>query len=90
VHGSYLRQVHDLPAGGQPVLIHLAMRRFVCANPAWVDMGARRSVLGSAASRNGWRPAWPRDEAEGVTGRVSIDVLAVEFPCSEGPVHGLG
>jgi transposase len=34
VHGSYLRQVHDLPAGGQPVLIQLAMRRFVGTNPA--------------------------------------------------------
>jgi transposase len=34
VHSSYLRQVHDLPVGGRPVLIHLAMRRFRCTNPA--------------------------------------------------------
>ena len=26
VHGSYVRQVRDLPLGGRPVLIHLAMR----------------------------------------------------------------
>jgi len=32
VHGSYVRQVRDLPLGGRPVLIHLAMRRFVCMN----------------------------------------------------------
>ena len=34
VHGSYVRQVRDLPLGGRPVLIHLAMRRFLCINPA--------------------------------------------------------
>ena len=34
VHGSYVRQVRDLPLGGRPVLIHLAMRRFLCLNPA--------------------------------------------------------
>jgi transposase len=34
VHGSYVRQVRDLPLGGRPVLIHLAMRRFVCPNAA--------------------------------------------------------
>jgi transposase len=34
VHGSYVRQVRDLPLGGRPVLIHLAMRRFLCQNPA--------------------------------------------------------
>jgi transposase len=34
VHGSYVRQVRDLPLGGRPVLIHLAMRRFSCQNRA--------------------------------------------------------
>jgi len=34
VHGSYVRQVRDLPVGGRPVLIHLAMRRFACVNVA--------------------------------------------------------
>src|SRR5215468_8086709 len=30
--GSDVRQVRDLPLGGRPVLIHLAMRRFACRN----------------------------------------------------------
>jgi hypothetical protein len=34
VHDSYVRQVRDLPLGGRPVLIHLAMRRFLCQNAA--------------------------------------------------------
>jgi transposase len=34
VHSSYARQLHDSPVGGRPVLIHLAMRRFLCTNPA--------------------------------------------------------
>jgi transposase len=34
VHSSYGRQVRDLPLGGRPVLIDLAVRRFLCTNPA--------------------------------------------------------
>jgi transposase len=34
VHGSYVRRVRDLPLGGRPVLVRLAMRRFVCINTA--------------------------------------------------------
>jgi transposase len=34
VHSSYVRQVRDLPVGGRPVLIQLAMRRFLCTNAA--------------------------------------------------------
>ena len=34
VHRSYVRQVHDLPVGGRPVLIRLAVRRFLCQNAA--------------------------------------------------------
>ena len=34
VHSSYVRQVHDLPVGGRPVLIRLAVRRFLCQNAA--------------------------------------------------------
>jgi transposase len=34
VHSSYVRQVRDLPLGGRPVLIHLALRRFLCTNAA--------------------------------------------------------
>ena len=34
VHSGYVRHVRDLPLGGRPVLIRLAMRRFLCTNPA--------------------------------------------------------
>ena len=34
VHSGYVRRLHDSPAGGRPVLIRLAMRRFLCTNPA--------------------------------------------------------
>lgn len=32
VHSSYVRQVRDLQLGDRPVVIHLAMRRFLCTN----------------------------------------------------------
>ena len=34
VHGHYRRLLHDLPAGGRPVLIALTVRRLACRNPA--------------------------------------------------------
>ena len=34
MHSSYVRRLHDSPVGGRPVLIRLAMRRFLCTNPA--------------------------------------------------------
>jgi transposase len=33
-HSSYVRLLRDLPLSGRPVLIHLAMRRFLCPNAA--------------------------------------------------------
>ena len=45
---------------------------------------------GSAVRGDGWRPARPWDEAERVTGRVSVDIFAVELPCPEGQHAGLG
>jgi transposase len=33
IHSRYRRTVADLPWGGVPVVIHLAVRRFVCATP---------------------------------------------------------
>ena len=33
VHSRYLRQPADLPVGGRPVSILLAVRRFFCPNP---------------------------------------------------------
>jgi transposase len=34
VHSGYVRTLADGPAGGRPVLIRLAVRRFLCRNPA--------------------------------------------------------
>ena len=34
IHSSYVRLVRDLPLGGRPVLIHLAVCRFRCTSPA--------------------------------------------------------
>jgi transposase len=34
VHSRYVRRLHDSPVGGRPVLIRLAMRRFMCQDPA--------------------------------------------------------
>ena len=34
VHSGYARTLQDGPAGGHPVVIHLAVRRFFCRNPA--------------------------------------------------------
>jgi len=34
VHSGYVRHVQAGPAGGQPVRIDLAVRRFFCGNPA--------------------------------------------------------
>jgi transposase len=34
VHSGYARRLHDSPVGGRPVLIRLAVRRFLCMNPA--------------------------------------------------------
>ncbi len=33
-HGGYPRRLRDVPAGGRPVVIWLAARRFRCLNPA--------------------------------------------------------
>jgi transposase len=33
VHSGYVRTVRDHPAGGRPVVIRLAVRRFSCRNP---------------------------------------------------------
>ena len=34
VHSGYVRTIRDHPAGGRPVVIRLAVRRFSCRNPA--------------------------------------------------------
>jgi transposase len=54
VHGSYVRQVRDLPLGGRPVLIHLAMRRFVCMNAACTKVTFAGQADGLTARYQRW------------------------------------
>jgi transposase len=54
VHGSYVRQVRDLPLGGRPVLIYLAMRRFVCMNVACAKVTFARQADGLTAHYQRW------------------------------------
>jgi transposase len=54
VHGSYVRQVRDLPLGGRPVLIHLAMRRFVCMNMACTKVTFAGQADGLTARYQRW------------------------------------
>jgi transposase len=54
VHGSYVRQVRDLPLGGRPVLIHLAMRRFLCVNAACVKVTFAGQADGLTARYQRW------------------------------------
>jgi transposase len=54
VHGSYTRQLRDLPLGGRPVLIHLAMRRFVCQNPACAKVTFAGQADGLTARYQRW------------------------------------
>src|SRR5262249_1291525 len=54
VHGSYVRQVRDLPLGGRPVLIHLAMRRFACLNAACAKVTFAGQADGLTARYQRW------------------------------------
>jgi transposase len=54
VHGSYVRQVRDLPLGGRPVLIYLAMRRFVCMNAACTRVTFAGQADGLTARYQRW------------------------------------
>jgi transposase IS204/IS1001/IS1096/IS1165 family protein len=54
VHGSYVRQVRDLPVGGRPVLIHLAMRRFLCMNAACTKVTFAGQADGLTARCQRW------------------------------------
>jgi transposase len=46
VHSGYLRTVRDGPAGGWPVLIRLAVRRFLCRNPGCAAVTFAEQVAG--------------------------------------------
>jgi len=54
VHGSYVRQVRDLPLGGRPVLIHLAVRGFVCTNVACMKVTFAGQADGLTARYQRW------------------------------------
>ena len=54
VHGSYVRQVRDLPLGGRPVLIYLAMRRFVCMNAGCAKVTFAGQADGLTARYQRW------------------------------------
>src|SRR5262249_57396972 len=54
VHGSSLGRVRDLPVGGRPVLIHLAMRRFVCQNAACTKVTFAGQADGLTARYQRW------------------------------------
>ena len=54
MHGSYPRQVRDLPLGGRPVLIHLAVRRFLCQNPACAKVTFAGQADGLTARYQRW------------------------------------
>jgi transposase len=54
VHGSYVRQVRDLPVGGRPVLIDLAMRRFVCPNVTCAKVTFAGQAEGRTAGYQRW------------------------------------
>ena len=49
VHSGYTRQLVDSPAGGRPVLIRLAVRRFLCRNPACRAVTFAGQVAGLSA-----------------------------------------
>jgi len=54
VHGSYVRQMRDLPLGGRPVLIRLAVRRFLCLNAACAKLTFAGQADGLIAHHQRW------------------------------------
>jgi transposase len=48
-HGGYPRRLRDVPAGGRPVVIWLAARRFRCLNPACPKVTFTEQVEGLAS-----------------------------------------
>jgi transposase len=54
VHSCYVRRVRDLPLGGRPVLIDLAMRRFLCTNAACTKVTFAGQADGLTARYQRW------------------------------------
>ena len=51
VHSAYERRLADAPAGGQPVTIRLAVRRFFCGNPDCAAVTFAEQVEGLTSRR---------------------------------------
>jgi hypothetical protein len=51
VHSGYERRLADAPAGGQPVTIRLAVRRFFCGNPDCTAVTFAEQVEGLTSRR---------------------------------------
>ncbi len=51
VHSGYERRLADVPAGGQPVTIRLAVRRFFCGNPDCAAVTFAEQVAGLTSRR---------------------------------------
>jgi transposase len=51
VHSGYERRLADAPAGGQPVTIRLAVRRFFCGNPECAAVTFAEQVEGLTSRR---------------------------------------
>jgi len=60
VHSGYVRRLADAPAGGQPVTICLAVRRFFCGNPDCAAVTFAEQVDGLTARRARKTPALAR------------------------------
>jgi len=51
VHSTYGRRLADAPAGGQPVVIRLTVRRFLCGNPGCAAVTFAEQVDGLTSRR---------------------------------------
>jgi transposase len=60
VHSVYVRRLADVPVGGQPVMIWLAVRRFFCGNPGCAAVTFAEQVQGLTAPRARKTPALTR------------------------------
>ncbi|WP_374582875.1 transposase family protein [Frankia sp. CiP3] len=53
VHGYHRRRLADLPVGGRPMMIELAVRRLVCFRGQWLQVRCPRK----------WEPSTPCSRA---------------------------
>jgi transposase len=79
VHSRYQRRLADLPVGGRPVSIVVAVRRFVWNRPRWPPNSFRPR---SGAQAPAIRPPTSRGitETVGITYQVDLDYSRFGFP----------